>query len=78
MLLVCEYVEDVEIGYLQAVLAVMCSASEDFGDAEALDLEAEFAVGHLVEAQDVDASYSEGVAERLGDAEVEDYLVELC
>ena len=58
VLLVCEEVEDFETGYLQSVLAVMCSAGE--------------------EVEDVDASYSEGVAERSGDPEVEDHLVEFC
>ena len=70
--------EDVETGYLQAVLAVMCSAGEEVEDVEALNLEAEFAVGHRVEVKDVEVSYSEGVAERSGDFELEDYTVELC
>ena len=70
--------EDVETGYLRAVLAVMCSAGEEVEDAEALNLEAEFAVGHLVEVEDVEASYPEGVAERSGDAGVKDYMVESC
>ena len=70
--------EDVETGYLQAVLAVMCPVGEEVGDAEALNPEAEFTVGHLVEVEGVEASYSEGFAERSGDAEVEDILVELC
>ena len=70
--------EDVETGYLQAVLAVMCPVGEEVVDAEAMNLEAEFAVCHLVDAENVEASYFEGVAERSGDAEVEDYVAELC
>ena len=55
VLLVCEQVEDVESGCLQAVLSVMFSAGEEVEDAEALNLEAEFAVGLLVEVGDVEA-----------------------
>ena len=57
VLLVCEQVEDVEPRYLQA-------AGEEVEDAEALNLEAGFAVGFLVEVGDIEASYSERAAER--------------
>ena len=79
-LLVDVEVEHVKAWHLQVVFAVKFPEVEEVEGVEALRLEADFAVGLLVdvEVEDVEASYSEGVAERSGDAEVEDAVVVLC
>ena len=72
-LLVGVEAEDVEAWHLRSSLAVDLPADEDVEDVEALCLEGDFAVGLLVEVEDVGASHSEGVAERSGCAEVKDF-----
>lgn len=63
---------------MQTAFSVKLPVGEEAETSEALHLEADFAVGLLVgvELENVEASHSEDVAERSGDAEVED--VELC
>ena len=73
-LLVVVEVEDVGAWHLQAAFAVRVPVGEEVEYIEALHVGSDFAVGLFVsvELEDVEAWYSEVVAERSGDAEVED------